>query len=182
MFRDYVLLFGRILPYKGIEVLIKALRSVRESIDIHILIAGRGRISYISSLLTEEDRKNILIRNEWIPAEEIPELIKRAKFLVLPYTSASQSGIIPLSYTFAKPVIVSSVGSLREFVDHGETGFIFDVNNSMQLAHYITKLLEDDQLCIKMGIKANKKLLREMSLESSCRIMNSIYRSISPIK
>jgi glycosyltransferase involved in cell wall biosynthesis len=178
---DYVLLFGKISPYKGIEVLIDAARIVKKSLvnnnKFNVLIAGEGDFSYFEKLLSKEDYEYIHILNKWIPSSEIPILFRRAKLLVLPYTDASQSGVISLAYTFSKPVIVSNVGSITEYIEHNETGFIFEAFNSTQLANYLVELIEDNCKCIKMGNKANQKLLKEMSLEKCCQIINDLYIS-----
>jgi glycosyltransferase involved in cell wall biosynthesis len=123
-------------------------------------------------ILTEEDRRHIFIRNEWIPSNEIHDLFMISKFLVLPYIDASQNGVLSLSYTFSKPVIVSRAGSFPQYVEHGKTGFIFDVNNNKQLTNYIIQLYDDQHLCTEMGNGAYQKLCDQMSLE------NRIYESI----
>ncbi|MDQ3966876.1 MAG: glycosyltransferase family 4 protein, partial [Thermoproteota archaeon] len=175
---EYVLLFGSIKPYKGIDIFIKAARIVREKTrsNFKVLIAGRGDISYFQNLLEKEDLEYIRLRNEIIPDSEIPHIFNKAKFVVLPYTYASQSGVIPLAYTFSKPVIVSNTGSLGEFVAHDETGFVFERGNIDQLANYMIKLLEDNSKCIEMGKKGHQKMLREMSVERCCEILNGIYK------
>jgi alpha-maltose-1-phosphate synthase len=178
--KDYILVFGHIVPYKGIEVLINAARIVwqRSMKNVDVVIAGSGDISHIQKILTEEDRRHIFIRNEWIPSNEIHDLFKRSRFLVLPYIDASQSGVLSLSYTFSKPVVVSRAGSLSEYVEHGKTGFIFEVNNTEQLANYIIRLYEDDYLCTEMGNRGYQKVRDQMSLELCCRMVDSIYENI----
>ena len=120
----------------------------------------------------------IHILNRRIPYREIPNLFYGAKFLILPYIDASQSGVIPLAYTFSKPVIVSNVGSLSEYVDHGKTGLIFESGNTEQLANHIIDLIKNRDLCTEMGENANKKLLNDMSLELCCDRLNYLYNMI----
>jgi alpha-maltose-1-phosphate synthase len=174
---EYVLLFGKIKPYKGIDILIKASRIVRKKLGnkFRVMIAGKGNGSYLDSLLRTEDLEYIQIRNEFIRDFEIPELFKKAKFLVLPYTDASQSGVISLAYTFSKPVIVSNVGSIAEYVEHGITGLTFEAGDSTQLANCIIELVESAERCIEMGKKAHQKLIKEMSLERCAAIINELY-------
>ena len=176
--KDYILVFGHIVPFKGIEVLINAAQVVWQTSkkNVNVVIAGSGNTSHIQKILTEEDRHHIFTRNEWIPSNEIHDLFTRSKFLVLPYIDASQSGVLSLSYTFSKPVIVSRAGSLSEYVEHGKR-FIFDINNTEQLANYIIL-----SLCTEIGNRAYQKACDQMSLEFCCRIVNSIYESIEPRK
>lgn len=178
LFEDYILIFGRIVPYKGFNILIEAIRIARNLTNnkFNVLISGKGDISYLEGLLNTDDYEYITICHNFVPYSRIPDLFERAKFLVLPYTNASQSGVIPLAYTFSKPVIVSNVGSLPEYVDQGETGYIFELNNSTQLATYIVDLIENEQKCKEMGEKAKLKLLAEMSLEKCCVAVNNIYQ------
>ena len=131
----YMLIFGRIKPYKGIDVFINALRIVRKQLKdsnkLHVLIAGRGDSSYFDHLLTKEDLEYIHIWNEFIPNHDIPQPFKRAKFVILPYTDASQSAVTSLAYTFSKPVLASNAGSIGEYVDHNQTGLIFEPGNTV---------------------------------------------------
>jgi alpha-maltose-1-phosphate synthase len=175
---DYILFFGRIAPYKGVEVLIKASRLVKKQLGNNkfiLLIAGEGDITSLKNLMSEVDYNYINILNKRIPNLEIPGLLNNANFLILPYTGSSQSGVIPLAYTFSKPVIVSNLAALSEYVEHGKTGLIFESGNSEQLANCIIELIKNRKLCIEMGQKANEKLLKEMSLELCCKTLNDLY-------
>ncbi len=139
---DYVLFFGDISPWKGIDILISAARLVKKRIgarSFKVLIAGKaiGReLEYFNSL-TEEDHEYIYLWNKYYTNAEIPDLLRNARFLVLPYsrTFYSVSGVIPLAYTFSKPVVVSNVESLVEYVEHDKTGLIFSGGDSKQLAN-----------------------------------------------
>jgi alpha-maltose-1-phosphate synthase len=180
--KDYILFFGHITQYKGINVLINAAKIARKRVHNDtscILIAGKGDTSCFDELLLQGDRKYIHVLNKFITSPEIPEILRNAKFLVLPYTKAfkySVSGVIPLAYTFSKPVIVSNVGSLAEYVDHGKTGFIFEEGNAEELADYIIQLLQDNSKCVEMGKRGYQKMMEEMSLERCCEIINGLYK------
>jgi glycosyltransferase involved in cell wall biosynthesis len=176
----YVLFFGRIAPYKGLELLINASRIVKKRIgyEFILLVAGEGDISLLKNHMSNDEYAYIHILNRRIPYREIPNLFYGAKFLILPYIDASQSGVIPLAYTFSKPVIVSNVGSLSEYVDHGKTGLIFESGNTEQLANHIIDLIKNGDLCKEMGENANKKLLNDMSLELCCDRLNYLYNMI----
>jgi glycosyltransferase involved in cell wall biosynthesis len=176
----YVLFFGRIAPYKGLELLINASRIVKKRIgyEFILLVAGEGDISLLKNHMSDDEYAYIHILNRRIPYREIPNLFYGAKFLILPYIDASQSGVIPLAYTFSKPVIVSNVGSLSEYVDHGKTGLIFESGNTEQLANHIIDLIINRDLCTEMGENANKKLLNDMSLELCCDRLNYLYNMI----
>ena len=74
------------------------------------------------------------------------ELFQRASIVVLPYIEGSQTGIIPIAYSFKKPVIATNVGSISEVVEDGVTGFIVPPRDSHALADAIIKILKDDDL------------------------------------
>lgn len=176
----YVLFFGRIAPYKGLELLINASKIVKKVVgrEFILLIAGEGDITLLKNHVSNHEYAYIHILNRRIPYREIPNLFYGAKFIILPYIDASQSGVIPLAYTFSKPVIVSNVGSLSEYVDHGKTGLIFESGSTEQLANHIIDLIKNRDLCTEMGENANKKLLKDMSLELCCDRLNYLYNMI----
>jgi glycosyltransferase involved in cell wall biosynthesis len=174
---EYVLLFGKIKPYKGVRIFLDASRMVRKKLGnkFMIMIAGRGDTSYLNTIVKNDDFEYIQIQNGYIPEVELPNLLTRAKFLVLPYTDASQSGVVSLAYTFSKPVIVSNVGSIAEYVEHGVTGLIFESGDTRQLSEYIAELAENNEKCAEMGKNAFQKVSNEMSLEKCSTIINKLY-------
>jgi glycosyltransferase involved in cell wall biosynthesis len=178
----YALFFGSIAPWKGIDVLMESASMVSNLIGekFNLVIAGTtpdGYQSHFDNLIKGRQRYIHLI-NRFIQSNDIPKIIANSKFLILPYNNSFQysvSGVIPLAYTFSKPVIVSNVESLAEYVEHNKTGFIFESGDSTQLANYMLELIKNDDKCIEMGNKAHQKLLNEMSLELCCKKINDLY-------
>ena len=84
-------------------------------------------------------RDRIIERIEYIPDEETELFFKAADVLVLPYTRIFQGGVLFLGYGFGLPVIASNVGSLREEIVEGKTGFVFKARDSSDLAGIIGK-------------------------------------------
>ena len=174
---EYVLLFGKIKPYKGVETLLEAARKVRKKLGnkFRVIIAGKGSKTFLDSLLRTDDLEYIHVQNGYIPDIEIPKLFRNARFLVLPYIDASQSGVMSLAYTFSKPVIVSNVGSIAEYVEHGVTGLVFEPGDTEQLSNYIEELVVNNDKCIEMGKNAYQKMINEMSLERCSEVINELY-------
>ena len=180
--KDYGLFFGAIAPWKGMEVLIEATKIVDDNLGekFNLVIAGApydGYRSYFNDLISEKSKCIKLIKR-WIESNEIPPIIKSSKFLILPYTERfnhSASGIIPLAYTFSKPVVVSSIEPLKEYVEHDRTGLIFKCGDSRQLANCIIELVQNHSKCSEMGRNAHEKMLREMSLQRCCEVLNTLY-------
>jgi glycosyltransferase involved in cell wall biosynthesis len=184
---NYMLFFGNIAPWKGVDTLIAAAKIVKNKIgeNFRLVIAGKpypgfDGIQFFENI-DNEDNKFINIINKYITSSEIPALVRKSSFLVLPYNKSfrySSSGVIPLSYTFAKPVIVSNVPSLVEYVDNGKTGLVFEMNDSNQLANCIIDLIENNSKCLEMGQAAYQKMEKEMSLDVCCKMINDIYNNI----
>ena len=178
-YKNYVLQFGKITQYKGIDLLIDAAKMAKRRIgseeQFNILIAGTGNASIYRNLLNEEDQEYIHIYNNWVSNSEIPNLFRNAKFITLPYHKGSQTGIVPLAYTFSKPVIASGISSIAENVEHNKTGFIFEAGNAEQFADYIVELITNNNKCMELGKNAYRKLIQEMSLEKCCNAINDFY-------
>jgi glycosyltransferase involved in cell wall biosynthesis len=129
---DRVLLFfGNIAPYKGVEFLVDAFAALAgEKPRYHLVIAGRpkGAEAYWAEVQRRirtsgiEDR--VTERIEYIPDEDTEIYFKAADVLILPYTRVYQSGVLFLGYNFGLPAIASDVGSLREDIVEGRTGFV----------------------------------------------------------
>ena len=125
-----VLFFGFIRKYKGLDILIKSMEKVFEDdSDIKLIIAGEcyGDKRLFYNLINKSKYKdNIVWVEEFISDEEVSKYFSASDVVVLPYVSASQSGVIPLAYHYNRPVITSNIKSLSEVVKDGRTGYIFE--------------------------------------------------------
>jgi glycosyltransferase involved in cell wall biosynthesis len=139
-----ILFFGNIAPYKGLEYLVSAYQAIaaRRS-NFKLIIAGRpkGFEKYWADLhetiRADVQRGKILLRKEYIPDEETEVFFKAADVLALPYRHIYQSGVLFLGYSFGLPVLAADVGSLKEEVVEGETGFVFKPEDPVDLARAI---------------------------------------------
>ncbi|MFB3814501.1 MAG: glycosyltransferase family 4 protein [Terriglobales bacterium] len=163
--RPVVLFFGRIWKYKGLEYLIKAEPLITARIrDVVFVIAGEGEdLAWYRSMMAHPDR--FVIRNEYVDDAERDELFRQASVVVLPYIEATQSGVAPVAYGFAKPVVASSVGALSEVVEHGRTGLLVPPADSQQLADALVHILLNPELGRRFGQNGKEKLQRECSIE-----------------
>jgi len=147
-----ILFFGNIGPYKGLEHLIAAFQMIgARNPEYRLLIAGKprgGSEQYVNEIreATSRDvaRGRIIQRIEHIPDPEIELYFKAADVLVLPYTFIFQSGILFLGYSFGLPVIATDVGSLRDDVIDGETGFLCRPSDPADLARSIEAYFASD--------------------------------------
>ncbi len=149
-YQPWALFFGRLKPYKGVEYLISACAMMKtdKSFPGRVIIAGFGDLSqYWGGSLPAR----LEIHNYWIDDEEAMDLFCRCGLVVLPYVDASQSALIAAAYYFRKPVIVTRMGALPEYVREGETGFIVEPDHPAALARCLERVLDDPVRLGRMG-------------------------------
>jgi glycosyltransferase involved in cell wall biosynthesis len=171
-----ILFFGRIWEYKGLEYLIRAEPLISARVpDVRIMIAGQGEdFSRYARMMVHPE--NFIVHNEFISEERTAEYFGRASIVVLPYVEASQSGVIPLAYSAAKPVVATTVGGLPEMVEHGRTGYLVAPRDAANLAEALVRLLLDRGLRRQMGANAKHKIELECSTEVIARETVEVYR------
>lgn len=128
---NYLLFFGLVRKYKGLELLLKALPSiVRQINDIKLIIAGEfysGKEEYFNLMHELHIRDYIHVVDRFIPADEVKYYFSLADLVVQPYLSATQSGITQIAYHFEVPMVVTDVGGLAELVPDGKAGYVVTV-------------------------------------------------------
>jgi glycosyltransferase involved in cell wall biosynthesis len=134
----YILFFGRIDKYKGIINLLKSYEANQQNIHRKVIIAGRGRLTEEERRIIQRHSEKIILVERYIRDGEMIWLFRHASCTVLPYIEASQSGVLSMSYFFGKPVIVSNLDGLTEFVEDGATGVIY--HNLTELGNAMEKL------------------------------------------
>tara|TARA_Y100000591_G_scaffold331473_1_gene365516 strand:- start:2744 stop:3637 length:894 start_codon:yes stop_codon:yes gene_type:complete len=172
---EYMLFFGRIWKYKGLHNLIMA-NNILKSNDISykLVIAGTGDdINYYKSLI--KDDRDYEFKNYFISNEELPALFRKSSFVVLPYTEATQSGVVALAYSFGKPVIVTNVGSMPEYVKNGKSGIIIDSNNLKQLGAAIRILFEKKEFREKLSRGAENMSSRHLNWSRIGKMFMNVY-------
>lgn len=120
--KQYFLFFGRFEKYKGLDVLANIF-SQPEARGYNLIVAGDGEIDNSVQVKMRES-KNINLIKRYITDAEMVWLIKNSLAVILPYSEASQSGVIPISYYFGVPVVVSNIAGLTQFVENRKSGLI----------------------------------------------------------
>lgn len=138
-----LLFFGYVRKYKGLDILIDTMKIlIDEDSNYKLLIVGEfyddPKIyrDQISNLKLES---NIRVVNEYVPNEEVGKYFNISDVVILPYRSATQSGILNIAYGFSKPVVVTKVGGLTESVEDGKTGIVVDEAKPEKIAGAIKK-------------------------------------------
>lgn len=147
--REYYLFFGRIDKYKGIDSLLNTYTNYNGIIDL--VIAGSGVLQTEWMDIINRD-KRILLINRYIKDAEMIWLIKNANAVILPYVEASQSGVIPIAYSYGVPVITSNVEGLTQNVERDSTGIICETIDDYIKAYY---RLENSEVRINMTKNIN---------------------------
>lgn len=140
--------FGRIAPYKGLDVLVPAFTSLPDK-QARLTIVGTGTVPDDLMSAIESDER-IECRNEWLDEGEIAALLECQDIMVLPYSEASQSGAIMSAYGAGLPVIVSPVGGLVEQVEENVTGIILDKPIADSLYRSMKQICEHPDILVKM--------------------------------
>jgi glycosyltransferase involved in cell wall biosynthesis len=143
-----VLFFGLVRAYKGLDVLLRAVARARQHLPLTLVVAGefyQDRAPY-DALVGELGLQDaVRIVDRYIPNEEVEPYFRAADVVVLPYTSATQSGIAQIALSFERPVIVTRVGGLPEAVRDGETGLVVPPGDPAALAAALLELLRPDR-------------------------------------
>ncbi len=148
---NVILSFGRIRKYKGIDILVSAYRQCKDSVPgLRLVVAGDVERSYMRELTQilsiGRDPLGIISILKHIPDEEVELLFKASDVVVLPYTEASQSGVLFLSYAYGRPVIVSDIGSFPGDVIDGKTGYTFRAGNADALSATIQRFFSHEAM------------------------------------
>jgi len=121
-----LLFFGYVRKYKGLDILIEAFADMVDGHpDYRLLIAGEfydNPQPYLQLIEKLNIADRVKVVNKFIPNEEVAAYFTLSEVVVLPYRSATQSGILNIAYGYEKPVVITNVGGLSEFVEDGKTG------------------------------------------------------------
>jgi glycosyltransferase involved in cell wall biosynthesis len=161
-----MLFFGRLRPYKGLEYLLSAFEQLSaRSPGYRLIVAGeskKGSESYFEDITNQigshVNKDQIIKRIEFIPDEDAELYLKAADVLVLPYKDIFQSGVLFLAYSFGLPVIATDVGSFREEIVEGKTGFVCRPCDSLDLAQALQTYFESN---LFLHLDSNREAIRE---------------------
>ena len=144
-----ILFYGRISQYKGVEYLLKAFLKIKSRYkDVKLIIAGKGHFSFDVSPYLNECQIEFI--NRYITVDELVTLIRSSQFVVCPYVSATQSGVVASVLALNKPLIVTNVGGLPEMIEDGKNGLIVPPMDVEALSTAMSNLLSNPQILKKM--------------------------------
>ncbi|MFN8236569.1 MAG: glycosyltransferase [Chitinophagales bacterium] len=126
--KKYILFFGLIRDYKGLDILLKAMskEELRNS-DIRLIVAGEyysNQEEYEQMIRELDLKEKVELHTHFIPDDEVVNYFCAADMVVQPYKHATQSGVTQICYHFNKPMLVTNVGGLPEIVPNNKVGFV----------------------------------------------------------
>ncbi len=157
----YLLFFGFIRDYKGLDLLLEAMADERiRKMNLKLIVAGEyygNREKYVAQIHSLGIENQLVMRTDYIPNEQVRHFFGAADLVVQPYRTATQSGISQMAYHFEKPMVVTDVGGLAEIVPHGEAGYVVSVD-AKSIADAIVDFYENDRAAVfSKGVAEGKK-------------------------
>ena len=160
--QNYILFFGFIRAYKGLDLLLEAFASsqVRAERKVQLIVAGEfyeTEASYMKIIEDHQLNDDIILFTRFINDDEVRYFFGACDLVVQPYRNATQSGVTQIAYHFSKPMVVTDVGGLREIVPDGKCGFVVPMDSG-EIAAAIDKFYSGNFSDVfAKGIKQEKE-------------------------
>lgn len=171
--KPYILFFGRIEEYKGIEILYKTFtKNICLNKNYYLVIAGKGRLSF----KRVENEQNVILINRYINDSEIASIYKNAACVVYPYISATQSGVLSLAFYFKTLILASDVSFFKDNITPRENGLLFKNGDCDDLKEKLLYILNSDNNSMRIkGVEYyNKNYDGKAIREKLLNIYNNI--------
>jgi glycosyltransferase involved in cell wall biosynthesis len=155
----YLLFFGFIRSYKGLDLLLEALADERlKTWNAKLIVAGEfyeDSKSYLDTIERLQLQDRVILHTSFIPNNEVNLFFSIADLIVQPYKTATQSGVTQIAYHFEKPMLVTNVGGLAEIVPHHKAGYVAEPN-AIAIADALVEFYQNPST-FEEGIKAEKQ-------------------------
>lgn len=177
--REYLLFFGLIRDYKGLDLLLEAFADPRlADRPLHLIVAGefyadRAPYDALIDRLGLADRMTLVA--EFIPDNQVADYFNAADLLVQPYKTATQSGVTQIAYHFEKPMIVTNVGGLPEMCPDGRVGYVVAADPAAIAEAILRYFTATDRAAMQEMIRKEKKRYDWSVMATS---LLAVYRSV----
>ena len=146
-----ILFFGRLEAYKGVDVLLEAVRLLRSrGMEPRVTVAGTGPFKI-------ESAPGVTVESRYVPDRELAGMVARSRIVVMPYRDATGSQVPQIAFTYGTPVVASRVGCLPEYVEDGVNGLLVRSEDPAHLADALARMLQDQALWAKMSMAARER-------------------------
>jgi len=170
-----LLFFGLIRDYKGLDVLIESMDMLDDSYQLIIAGESYGSFDKYTELINRSSQKdNIIVFEQYIPDEMVSALFSAADVLVLPYRSATQSGVVALAYQLELPMIATDVGALGKTVEESNTGLVVSSATPENISRGIKDFFADESR-IGVYLENIKKEKSRLSWDSFARSIGTFF-------
>lgn len=157
----YILFFGFIREYKGLDLLLQAFADKRfEDMQVKLLVVGEfytDPLPYQKIIEQHNLQDRVIMQNEFVPNTEVVNYFCAANLVVQPYKDATQSGITQIAYHFNKPMITTNVGGLSETIANNKSGFVVEPNSEEIADAIFTYFQKDLEKQFTDNVKVEKK-------------------------
>lgn len=136
-----LLFFGFVRKYKGLQYLLEAMKLLKErDFKVQLWVVGdfgEDKDEYVEQIRAFEIGDQVQMVEGYVPDDEVEKYFAASDLVVLPYLSATQSGIVQIAFGFEKPVLVTEVGGLPDVVTNGKTGYVVEPRSAEMIAEAI---------------------------------------------
>lgn len=144
---NYVLFFGFIRDYKGLDLLLDAFANPQlKAMPVKLLVAGEFYVKeekYLQQIARLQLEDKVVLHTRFIPNTQVALYFSAAHLIAQPYKSATQSGVTQVAYHFEKPIVTTNVGGLAEIVSNGKVGFVVNPD-SAEIAQAVIRFFEEN--------------------------------------
>lgn len=173
--KRYMLFFGLIRDYKGLDILLEAWKMLPDK-DLTLLVAGEfyaSREKYMPAIEALGER--VVLHDSFVADEDVKYWFSAVEAVVLPYRSATQSGVTQVAYNFGVPLIVTDVGGLAEIVPDGVVGYVVEPAAGA-VAAAVERICEGDNLAeFRRNMQEERK---RFSWETMCSRIAEVYEMV----
>lgn len=179
-----LLFFGYIRRYKGLDLLLRAMPGIHEATGARLWVLGEfyEDRAYYDGIVKEDRLEEIVtMRGDYVPNEEVGAYFSASDLVVLPYRSATQSGIVQVAFQMERPVVCTRVGGLEEMVRDGETGMLVPPEDRDALAAAVARYFSEGlEGRLAEGVREQKRRMGWSNLaEAVIRLAASNRREVA---
>lgn len=147
--KKILLFFGLVREYKGLKHLLRAMPDIIQY-DSNIVLYvvgdfGSNKEDYLSIINENKIADNVRIVDGYVPDKEVEKYFAASDIVVLPYESATQSGVVQIAYGFDKPCLVTKVGGLPDVVIDGKTGYVVEPFNPRAISNAVINFYKENK-------------------------------------
>ena len=176
---SYLLFFGFIRRYKGLDLLLEAFGDTRiRNLKLKLLIAGEfyeNDLPYREQIKNLDLERDVILYDRFIGEDEVPVFFSAADLVIQPYRSATQSGVTQIAYHFEKPMLVTDVGGLSEIVKDGTTGYVVKPDKGVIADAIVDFFVNNRSQQFIQGVKKEKERFKWEKMTSS---ISDLYNRI----